>query len=85
MLITILAFGAGILILLLLFKIFSWPLKILLKLVVNAVIGAFVLIIFNLVGGFFGLGIPINPLNALIAGILGIPGVLLLLLFRFLF
>ena len=41
-----------------------------------------ILFLFNLVGGFINLSIPINALNALITGVLGIPGVILLLILQ---
>jgi len=59
-------------------KIFSWPLKVLLNLIINGIAGGILLWLINLVGGNFGLVIPINIVTALIAGILGIPGVLFL-------
>ena len=39
-----------------------------------------VLILFNLVGGLFGLSLAVSPLNALIVGVLGAPGVILLVI-----
>lgn len=76
--------AVGLLILYIIIKVFSLPLKVLIKLVFNAIGGAVLLLIFNLLGGVFGLNIDINFISALIAGILGIPGVLLLLLLQFL-
>ncbi|AKN33167.1 sigma-K factor processing regulatory protein BOFA [Clostridium carboxidivorans P7] len=63
-------------------KIFSWPLKILFKLVINAVLGAVLLIIVNIVGSYFNFYIGINAITALIAGFLGIPGVIFLIIFK---
>lgn len=79
---AIVAFAAGLLILWILCKILSFPVKVIGKLVVNALVGAVVLFLFNLVGGFFSLSIPINALSAIITGILGVPGVILLLIFQ---
>ena len=79
---TILAFAAGILILYVLCKLLSAPLRLLGKLVINALVGALVLLLFNWIGGLFGLSIAINPLNALITGVLGAPGVILLLVLQ---
>ena len=59
-----------------------FPAKVLWKLVVNALLGAVILFLFNFVGGFFSLSIPINALNALITGVLGVPGVILLLVLQ---
>lgn len=44
---SVLAFGAGLLVLWLVFKILSLPIRILFRLLINAVIGAVILIIFN--------------------------------------
>jgi inhibitor of the pro-sigma K processing machinery len=63
-------------------KVFSWPLKMLLKLLVNGVLGVVLLLIFNLVGKNFGVTIGINAVTALIAGFCGIPGVIFLVLFK---
>ena len=82
---TILAYAAGILILFVVCKILALPLKIIWKLIVNALVGVVVLRLFNLLGGLINVTIPINALNALITGVLGVPGVILLLILQFLF
>lgn len=61
-------------------KIFLWPLKMILKLVANSLIGGLVILVINAIGAGFGIFIPLNVLNALIVGALGIPGAALLLL-----
>ncbi|WP_251862132.1 pro-sigmaK processing inhibitor BofA family protein [Clostridium sp. Marseille-Q2269] len=63
-------------------KIFSWPLKILLSLIGNAVLGTLLLFFLNIVGGFFNFSIGINIWTALIAGFFGIPGVIFLIIFK---
>lgn len=75
------SFLVGLLVLFLVVKLFAWPIKILLKLIVNGILGGILLWLVNLVGGAFGLYIGINIVTALIAGILGIPGVLFLIIF----
>lgn len=64
-------------------KVFSWPLKIFFKLVVNAILGAITLWIVNFIGSYFGLYIAINIFTALIVGFLGVPGVILLIIIKF--
>jgi inhibitor of the pro-sigma K processing machinery len=81
---VILAYGIGILMLYLLAKLLFVPLKILWRLVYNALIGGVMLWVLNLVGGYFGLHVPINAITALIAGFLGIPGVILLIILQYL-
>jgi inhibitor of the pro-sigma K processing machinery len=47
-------------------------------------LGALLLYIFNAVIAIWQLHIPVNPYNALLAGYLGIPGVLVLLMAKYL-
>ncbi len=60
-------------------KMFLWPLKMILRLVLNSVIGGILLLLINYFGQSAGLFIPLNILTACIAGILGLPGVVMLL------
>ena len=77
-------FGIGLLILWTLFKVFRWPLKVLGKLIVNAIMGAIVLVLVNLIGGFFGFTLPITAFTSLIVGLLGVPGVAIIAAWVFL-
>ena len=58
------------------------PLKFIMKLLVNGLLGGLMLLVINLVGGFFSVTIAINPLSAVIAGYFGLPGIILLLLLK---
>ncbi len=61
--------------------VFNVSLKTLGELLLNIVVGIIVLWIINRFGGAIGIpNIPINFLTALIVGVLGLPGVLLLLI-----
>lgn len=77
---TIIIAAAGLLVLLLFFKIFSKPIKWILKLLLNALLGFVILIVVNYLGAFVGLKITVGWVSALVAGVLGAPGVILLLL-----
>jgi len=79
---TVLVGAVGIFLLFLLCKILKVSARILAKLLWNAVCGVVVLFIFNLLGGIFDLSIAITPLSAILAGVLGVPGLILLLLFQ---
>ena len=70
----------GLLLLLLFFKILAKPIKWILKLLLNALLGLVVLVVVNFFGSFVGLTITIGWISALVAGILGLPGVILLIL-----
>lgn len=63
-------------------KFFSWPFKVLVKLIVNGILGVVLLIIVNFLGAYFGFNIGINAVTALIAGFFGIPGVIFLIIFK---
>ena len=72
---------AGAVILVFIFgRLFLWPLKIILKLVLNSLIGGAAILVINALGAPFGIVIPLNALNAVITGILGLPGAILLIL-----
>lgn len=62
--------------------ILVFPVKKILKLIGNGIIGGLTLLLFNFVGKYFGLAIVVNPLNAIIVGFLGVPGVVLLLILQ---
>lgn len=79
---TIFSFILGLILLYIVGLLLVIPIKILIKLLINGLIGGLLLFVFNLVGGIFGLSILINPLNAIIVGILGVPGVILILILQ---
>lgn len=62
------------------FKLIFGSMKFISKIVINGVIGLVLLYFFNAIGGAFGTNIEISIVNALIAGVFGIPGIILLLL-----
>ena len=70
-----LAYVLGVLILYMAVRLVATPLKETLRLVVNVAVGIVMLLFFNLIGGYFGLHVPLNPVTALVAGLLGVPGV----------
>ena len=70
---------AGAIILVFIFgRLFLWPLKVVLKLVINSLIGGAVILIINAAAAGLGIMIPLNMLNAFILGVLGLPGAVLL-------
>lgn len=80
----VLAYSAGIMLVFMVSWIFVKPLKFLGKLVLNSVLGAVFLMIFNYFGQYFDLYIAVNEVTALILGILGIPGFIAILIVKFL-
>lgn len=79
---TIFYYIIGLLLLIALGTLLVWPVKKILKLIGNGILGGITLLLFNIIGGIFGLNISISPLNALIVGFLGVPGVILLLILQ---
>lgn len=65
---------------LLVFKLFSTPLRMALKVIINSALGFFALIALDMLSPPSILHIGVNFVNALIVGILGLPGLVLLLL-----
>lgn len=63
-------------------KIFVWPMKVVLKLALNSLIGGAAILLVNALGAQWDIFIPLNILNALIVGVLGLPGAVLLLILQ---
>lgn len=51
-------------------KLVGWLVK-------RFVIGAFAIYLFNLVGGFFNMSLPLNYITSFLTGVLGVPGFIL--------
>jgi len=73
----------GLFILYLVARLLLIPLRVIARLLINGIIGGLLLAAFNLVGSYFGLYLAINPITVLVAGLLGVPGVLLLVAVRY--
>lgn len=80
---TILMAAAAVLLLLLFIRIIRLPIKWLFKLLLHAAVGFVALFVLNFLGTYVNISIEMNLLNALITGILGVPGVLLLLIIKY--
>ena len=75
-----LTFGGALILIFLLGKALLVPLKVILRLLLNSVLGAVLIIVINFIGMNIGVMIPIHVVNSLTVGILGVPGVIMLLL-----
>ncbi len=86
---AVIVFIAVLIALFVIFKLFKISLKVFVKLLINSALGALILFIFNYIFvdllnlKFFE--ITINYLTAFITGLLGVPGVILILLFNLIF
>jgi len=81
----IFAYIIGIILLYFLGRLLIVPLKMLMKAVFNTTLGGILLLIINYVGSMVQFHIPFNLVSALMAGILGIPGVALLIIMKYVF
>ncbi|WP_227763684.1 pro-sigmaK processing inhibitor BofA family protein [Zhaonella formicivorans] len=64
-------------------RILVKPFKLVFKILFNSIFGLLLLWGYNFIGNYLGIIIPINLLTVLIAGFLGIPGLILLIILNF--
>lgn len=77
--------GAAAVMLFFVIRLFATPLRWAVKLLLNAVSGFIALFALNYLGGFWGIELGVNWLNAIVVGVLGLPGVVLLILLKYFF
>ena len=65
-------------------RVFIVPIKKVLKLVVNSILGGITIFLINLIGGMFGFHIGLNVFTSILVGVLGLPGVVCLIIIRLL-
>lgn len=65
-------------------RIFIVPIKKILKLVFNSILGGVVIFLINLIGANFGFHIGLNIFTSIIIGLLGLPGVVCLIIVKLL-
>jgi inhibitor of the pro-sigma K processing machinery len=71
-------FAAGVIILLVLLQVLAQPLEIFLRVLGNSMIGGMGLWAVNLVGGLIHVHLALNPVTAVMVGMLGVPGLVAL-------
>lgn len=81
----LLAYALGIFALYVVGYMFLVPIKILLRLIINSIAGAVSILLINWIGGYWGVHISLNILSAVIVGILGVPGAILLAVYNWFF
>lgn len=79
---VILPFLGALVVLYIVLKVLSLPLKIIIKLVVNGLIGGLIIFGINWIGASFGFALPLEWWSAILVGILGIPGAIILVLIQ---
>ena len=81
---NILTFLACICFIFLIGKIFIIPIKKILKIIINSILGGLLIYIINTIGGQFGFHIGLNIVTTLCIGLLGAPGGILLIILKLL-
>lgn len=76
-----LMYAAAIIAVFLFGRVLLIPIKVLLKLMANSLVGGALIFLLNVIGNGVGITIPLNIITAVITGVLGIPGVVGLGLF----
>ena len=69
----------------LLIRILKKPIKFIFKILLNALFGFVILFAINWLGEPVGFELGLNLVNALVAGVLGVPGVILLIVIKLFF
>lgn len=80
---VVVAYALGVLLVYVIARALVLPLKLTLQLLANALVGVILLALFNLIGGQWDYHVPLNPVTAVLAGMLGIPGVALLVVLKY--
>lgn len=75
------AYAAGLFLIYILGRLLVVPVKWTGKMLLNSLLGGVMIVLLNVAGGTFGIFLPLNILTAVIAGVLGLPGIVGLLLF----
>lgn len=65
-------------------KIFIVPIKKVLKLVINSILGGVSIFFINLIGGIWGFHIGLNIFTSILVGLLGLPGAVCLVILKLL-
>ena len=79
----IVAFIIGVVLLAIVLKIIAFPIKRIIQLVINAIVGGLLLYIINMFGASIGFTLDITWWSALIVGVLGVPGVIIVAIIQF--
>ena len=79
---VIISFVTCIIFLLVFGKILLFPMRKIISIVLHSLLGGLLIWIINIVGTSFGFHIGLNVISAIIVGLLGIPGAVLLILLK---
>lgn len=81
---SIIAYIACIFFLFIFGKLFIVPIKIIMKLITNSLLGALIIFLINCIGSFFNFHIGLNLITSIFVGILGLPGAIVIIIIKLL-
>ena len=76
-----LAYAFGMLMVYIMGRFLLVPLKWILRCLISSFLGGLVIVLINTVFSSWGIFVPLNTITAVITGILGVPGLIMLLVF----
>lgn len=79
---TMIAYLFIFIVLIILIMLLAAPLKWLVRIIINSLIGALALVTFNFIGQYAGFTLGVNPGSILAVGVLGIPGFILVIFLK---
>lgn len=80
---TVLPYIVTVIILYIILKLVAVPFKVIVKLILNSVLGGLAILIINYFGASYGICIGLNIFTSVFVGITGLPGVLVLILLTY--
>ena len=81
---TLILLAIAVLLLVLVIRILRLPIKLFFKFLIHAAAGFAMLFVVNFLGGFFNVSLEVSWVSCATAGILGVPGIIILLVFKYL-
>lgn len=79
---NIIAYVACLFFLFIFGKLFIVPIKTILKLIINSILGGVLIFIINIIGATFNFHIGLNIITSIFVGILGIPGAIVIVIIK---
>lgn len=79
----IIPFAIGVLVLFIVLKLLTLPMKLIVKLLINSIVGGITIFVINLIGANFNFAIDLNWFSAIIVGVLGLPGAIIVAILQF--
>ncbi|MDP4268023.1 MAG: pro-sigmaK processing inhibitor BofA family protein [Bacteroidota bacterium] len=80
---TFLIYITGAALLLILGRLFTNKMKYIGKIISSILIGGIIIAVINFIGSYFDFNIPLNLISAFITGILGLPGIIMLVILKY--